>query len=406
MDSIQAVRERRAHFMRETRNLLDNNPGAKWNPDCQTKYDAHLAEIDRAEQELTRLERMVQLEAEKGFPDANREIARAAGNSRVAAEVRAAFDKWARQGERSLQAEDWGRIRNTMSTTTTTEGGFTVATEIASTIIDTLKDFSGMMNVAEIIRTSTGAPLNYPSSDGTAETGEQIAENVTATALDAAFGSVSLNTFKFSSKVVAVPFELLQDSSVDIEAFINRRLRMRLGRILNTRFTVGSGAGQPNGLSVAAAVGKTGVAGQTLTVIYDDLVDLIDSVDIAYQSAACKFMFSQALRKVLRKLKDTAGRPIWMPSYEAGIAGKFAETLMGFDVQVNNDMPGPGANNKSIAFGKLDEYKVRVAMEVQLFRFTDSAYTKLGQVGFLAWARAGGNLADVAAVKQYQHSAT
>jgi hypothetical protein len=144
---------------------------------------------------------------------------------------------------------------------------------------------------------------------------------------------VSLNTFKFSSKVVAVPFELLQDSSVDIEAFINRRLRMRLGRILNTRFTVGSGAGQPNGLSVAAAVGKTGVAGQTLTVIYDDLVDLIDSVDIAYQSAACKFMFSQALRKVLRKLKDTAGRPIWMPSYEAGIAGKFAETLMGFDVR-------------------------------------------------------------------------
>jgi len=45
-------------------------------------------------------------------------------------------------------------------------------------------------------------------------------------------------------------------------------------------------------------------------------------------------------------------------------------------------------------------------MEVSIFRFTDSAYTKLGQVGFLAWARAGGNLLDTNGVKLYQHSAT
>jgi HK97 family phage major capsid protein len=45
-------------------------------------------------------------------------------------------------------------------------------------------------------------------------------------------------------------------------------------------------------------------------------------------------------------------------------------------------------------------------MDVQMFRFTDSAYTKLGQVGFLAWARMGGNLVDSGAVKAYTHSAT
>jgi HK97 family phage major capsid protein len=45
-------------------------------------------------------------------------------------------------------------------------------------------------------------------------------------------------------------------------------------------------------------------------------------------------------------------------------------------------------------------------MDVTTFRFTDSAYTKLGQVGFLAWMRTGGNLLDVNAVKLGVNSAT
>ena len=45
-------------------------------------------------------------------------------------------------------------------------------------------------------------------------------------------------------------------------------------------------------------------------------------------------------------------------------------------------------------------------MEVTLFRFDDSFYMSNGQVGFLAWARAGGNLLDTAAVSLFQHSAT
>lgn len=64
------------------------------------------------------------------------------------------------------------------------------------------------------------------------------------------------------------------------------------------------------------------------------------------------------------------------------------------------------ANALSIAFGDFSYYKIRDVMQVLLFRFTDSAYAKLGQVGFLAWMRAGGNLIDVTAVKTYKNSAT
>jgi HK97 family phage major capsid protein len=425
MQSIQEVRERRANNLREIRNLLDNNPGAKWGADQQKSYDRLLGDVERDEAELQRIEKVLAKEAEKGFPEANRELDRIAGRA-MSKQVRATldqlgydaealkrasnvfkvYDKWMRQGEQAVTAEEWAIIRNTLSVGTNSQGGFTVQTDVAAVLIDYLKDYSGMRQVAEIFTTSQGNPLNFPTSDGTAETGELIGENVTATGLDPSFGVVSIPVYKYSSKIIAVPFELLQDSQIDMEAFLRKRIQTRLGRIQNTHFTVGTGSGQPNGLVTAASVGKTGTTGQTLTVIYDDLVDLIDSVDVAYQGQQCKFMFAQSLRKVVRKIKDTQGRPIWMPSYEAGISQSFADNLLGYGVQINNDMPVAGANNKSISFGDHSYYKIRQVMEVMLFRFMDSAYVKLGQIGFLAWMRAGGNLVDTNAVKLYQHSAT
>jgi HK97 family phage major capsid protein len=69
-------------------------------------------------------------------------------------------------------------------------------------------------------------------------------------------------------------------------------------------------------------------------------------------------------------------------------------------------MPVPAANAKTLAFGDFSKYVVRDAMQFTLFRFEDSPYVKLGQVGLLAWMRSGGNLVDTLAVKTFQHSAT
>lgn len=265
-----------------------------------------------------------------------------------------------------------------------------------------------MRNVASQLTTEKGNPLNYPTSDGTSELGEIVAQNTAATLQDISFGTVALNVFKYGSKVVTVPIELLQDSQIDIQALVFRRCAQRIGRITNQHFTTGTGTGQPNGVVTASAVGKTGTTGQTTTIIYDDLVDLIDSLDVGYQDAGrtLRFMFNQTMRKVVRKIKDTAGRPIWTPSYDAGLVGEYQDQLLGYPVTINNDMAVPAANAKSVAFGDLSQYMVRDAMEVSLFRFDDSAFMTKGQVGYLAWSRTGGNLLDTGAVKVYQHSAT
>ena len=74
---------------------------------------------------------------------------------------------------------------------------------------------------------------------------------------------------------------------------------------------------------------------------------------------------------------------------------------------VNDDVAVMAANARSIAFGQLNQYKIRdVAGSVVMRRFDDSAFALNGQVGFCGWMRTGGNLLDTGSVKFYQNSAT
>lgn len=399
--TIQQLRERLGALKKEARNLLENKGAATWTKDEQEKFDNLADDAERVERQIERMQRVMDNEAEDNF----RDVENKPKGQKVHPAI-AAYENYLRKMSNRLSTEEVEAIRNTMSTTTGSEGGFTVQPLVASTLIEALKDFGAMRRLADRIVTGTGADLSYPSTDGTSEEGEIVTQNSPSSDLDVGFGTLPLNTFKFGSKVVTIPIELLQDSNIDVVGLVNRRLRERIGRIQNRMFSTGTGTGQPFGVSVAALVGKTGTTGQTTTVTYDDLVDLVDSLDPAYQTESLKFQFAQAMRRTVRKMKDTAGRPIWTPSYDEGISAKTPDLLLGYPVEINNHMPTPAANAKSITFGDHSKYMIRDAMEVTIFRFEDSAYLKKGQIGFLAWARAGGNLTDTSAVKAYQHSAT
>jgi len=401
--SIQDLREQRGALAKELNARMES--GKAWTPEDQTVYDANIAQIDAIDAQIGRISALNERVASDALGDQVRDATyRAVHNS--GGDYRELYQRWLKGGDNAMNAADWG-IRNTMSTTTASEGGFTVPTEVATSLLSAMKAFGGMRDVAEVIQTSQGGPINFPTTDGTSVMGELIGENTTATSQDIVFGVKTLSTYKYSSKIVTVPFELLQDSSIDVEAYVRLQLAERLARVTNLHFTTGTGSGQPNGIVTASTAGKTGTTGQTLTVTYDDLVDLQHSVDPAYRaSGRAKFMLNDASIRVIRKIKDTAGRPIFVPGYD--VAGSGApDTLLGSPVVINQDVPVMAANAKSILFGDFSFYKIRDVMNVSLFRFTDSAYTKLGQVGFLAWMRSGGQFVDVGgAVKHYANSAT
>lgn len=403
--SIQALREQRTALAKDLRNMLETNPGDKWNADLQAKYDGSMAQIDNIDGEMTRindtLEKLKDEHVESAIIEVGNRVQKDAKTP--AAQM---YAKWLRGGDNALNAAEWADIRATMSTTTGSEGGYSVQSDIASRLIESLKSFGGMREAADVITTDMGNPLSFPTTDGTSETGELIGENTTATAADPTFGTVALNAYKFSSKIVAVPFELLQDSQINVEDFVNSRCATRIGRVTNTFFTTGTGSAQPRGAVTASTAGKVGTTGQTLTVIFDDLVDLVHSVDPAYRSnPGVRFMMNDSSLKVIRKIKDSQGRPIFIPGYD-GLGGAMPDTILGYPVTINQDVANMAANAKSILFGDFKKYVIRDVMDATMFRFADSAYVKLGQIGFLMWSRSGGNLLDTAAVKYYQNSAT
>lgn len=402
--NVTELRGRRNQLCADAKKLLDDTKDKPWSADNQVQYDNLTNEISDIDGKLQRHQKILDLEAENKFSDRDL-VKKDFDPADPKNAVKNIHDKWIRQGWDALNVDEIKTIRNTMSVGTGSQGGYTVPSLVASEYIDALKGYRGVREVAQSLVTQDGLPFSFPTTDGTSEVGELIAENTTATAADPSFGTVSLSVFKYSSKIIAVPFELLQDTVIDIETLIRNRIRDRLGRINNQHFTTGTGSGQPNGFVTASSVGKTGTTGQTTTVIYDDLVDTVDSLDYAYQTPGVRWMMAQSSRKVARKIKDTTGRPIWAPGEGTMIDG-FQETLLGYPISLNNDMPAMAANAKSIAFGDFSKYIVRDAMEISLFRFTDSAYVKLGQVGFMAWQRCGGNLVDTNAIKLYQNSAT
>lgn len=405
MQTLYALRERHSALAKELRTLVENKD-AKWNDDAQAKYDQGLAELDDIKAQIERVNALNARIADERMADDVADAGARKLDGKQNAGTRDLFAKWLRGGDNALSAAEWADIRATMSTTTGSEGGYAVQSDIAKQLVESLKAYGGMRSVATVIVTEQGNPLSFPTTDGTSETGELIAENTTATGADPTFGTVAVNAYKFSSKIVAVPFELLQDSQVDVEAFVRNRLAERIGRATNAYFTTGTGTAQPRGIVTGASSGKVGTTGQTLTVIVDDLIDLIHACDPAYRALkSCGFMMNDASLKVIRKLKDSTGRPIFIPGYD-GLGGPMPDSLLGYSVTINQDVAVMAANAKSILFGCFDKYVIRDVMQGTLFRFTDSAYAKLGQVGFLMWARSGGNLPDTGAVKYYQNSAT
>lgn len=422
MSKIAQLRERRNVKAQEANTLNNKYPADQRMPASEAaQLDALLAEIEAIDEDITRTNRANQLSAqslddpqkqhEAALEVATREPGKHGPESNVLrAFLRDGLSGISADARAAMHARQNPDIRQAMSTTTNTEGGYTTALEYQRSLEVAMKQYGGVRTAATVMQTATGIQMQFPTADATAETGELLAQNTAAAAGDTTFGLTTLDVYKFSSKKIALPFELLQDSFIDIEAYIRNVLAVRLGRTTSTYYATGTGTSQPRGLVTAAGSGKVGTTGQTLTVIYDDLVDLEHSIDPAYRNnPGVGYMMNDASVKVIRKIKDSQNRPIFVPGYEADamINGGAPARLMGRPIYICQEMAVMAANAKSILFGDFKKYIIRDVMDLTLFRMTDSAFTLSGQVGFVAFMRSGGNLVDAGgAVKYYQNSAT
>lgn len=284
-------------------------------------------------------------------------------------------------------------------------GGYTVPPAFRAVMVETMKAYGVMLQEAEFVGTDSGANLPWPTNDDTGNVGAILGENTAVSEQDLTFGNASLDAYMFTSKLVRASLQFLQDSNIS-EQWLARKLGERIGRILSQMFTTGTGTNQPDGLvtSATSALTGTGSFASTGGVSYDNLVDLQESLDPAYGSDPNnKWMAHQTVRKAIRKLKDTTGKPIWEPSVQVGAP----DALMGRPFVVNNDMATFATSSKSLGYGNIKAaYVTRfVNGSASLLRLTER-YADYLQVGFLAFERWDGTLQDANAFKLFTTTGT
>ncbi len=325
---------------------------------------------------------------------------------RATKEYGEAFRRWLCAGE---EAEDRQLLRagaqevRAMATTSPTGGMLAVPETMTAGIERAMLEYGGMREVASVRRTADGGDLIFLTSDDTGNTGEILAEGVQASEQDATVSAKILKAFTYSSKIVRVSLQLLQDASFDVEGYIAAILGERIGRITNTHFTTGTGANQPSGIVDDSTSGVAGATGQSTTVTWDDLVSLEHSVGMAYRRGA-RFMFADGTLQALRKLKDGEGRYLWQPGQPVG---GFPNTIMQYPYTVNDDVAAMAASAKSILFGQLSRYIIRDVRPYALMRFAEK-YMDYLQIGFMGFSRHDGALIDAGThpVKYYSNSAS
>lgn len=281
------------------------------------------------------------------------------------------------------------RLVNALGVGTAGSGGVLQNDSAIDTLEAAMLHYGGILQVADVMRTTTGERTGWPTANDTGNTGRQVGEAKAVTTTDPSFAKVFWDAYKFSSDEVLVSHELLRDAPINLVQVVFAMLGERLGRIQNTKFTVGNGAGTPHGIIPAATVGKTTTSATAITS--DELLDLLHSVDKAYRDhPSSGWMFHDNIALALRKLKDSDGRYHWVDGMQAGEADRLFNKF----VQINNDMASSiAASAKTVCFGQLNKYKVRQVNTVRVYRLVER-HRENDQDAFIAFVESDGNLLD------------
>lgn len=352
----------------------------------------------------------------KSFNDALRADFQSKGRSMPAplsgeqyAQYKSAFLGLVRHGDlERLSADE----RKALSAGSDPDGGYLLPTPTVGRIVARVYESSVMRQLANVQTISTDA------IEGIVDNGEAGAGWVSETGSRSETTTPQVGKWRIEAhEMYAEPRltqKLLDDSAVDIEAWLGMKVGDKFARVEGTAFWQGSGVGQPRGLATytTAATGddtrtwgqfehiKTGTNGDfNTTTKADPLQDLIGAFRDQYLQAA-QFCMRREVRTKIRKLKEaTTDRYLWEPSLQAGTPDR----LVGYPVRIDQFMPALATDSLSLAFGNFAEaYTIVDRIGIRTLRdpFTSKPFVK-----FYSTRRVGGGAVNFEAVKFLKFSA-
>lgn len=394
---------------RNMRNLHDKIGDTTWSDEQRSEWSTWKTKLDEIDGQIKREEEL--RDADQRFVEEHEEEHRdnlddeERGGASIDEQRAQAFDAFIRQGMQEISPEQRQILREmrAQGTSPDEKGGYTVPTEMLNMVYESMKDYGGLASVAQILNTENGQPIEWPTSDGTAEEGELLGENTAASEGDVTFGMKNLGAKKLSSKLIRVPNELMNDSAINIQAFLAGRIGQRLGRGEARYLVQGTGAGtpeQPSGLETSVTATTTAASSSEFT--WQEVNALIHSIDPAYRRAAnFRLGLNDNTLKLMTEMEDLQGRPLWLPA----VSGAAPATILNVPYFVDQGIADIGVNNKFMYGGDFNQFVIRRVRYMVLKRLVER-YAEFDQTGFLAFHRFDCVLQDAAAIKALQGAAT
>ncbi len=201
---------------------------------------------------------------------------------------------WHRQ-QNPKMLEKQNRIRNAFGSEVPADGGFLVPEVLRANLLSVALE-SAIVRPRATVLPMDSARVPIPTVDSTTNVGSVFGgittywteEGAALTASSATFGRVVLDAKKLTA-YCEVPSELVADSVMAFEAFINQKFPQALAFSEDVKFMTGAGVGEPLGfISCPASVSVAKESGQaTNTIVWENLVKMFSRMLPSALPSAC-----------------------------------------------------------------------------------------------------------------------
>ena len=287
-----------------------------------TAYNGHREEMTRIDATIAALENVRSAERNEEHPPE--------GDEKLTPE------------ERSFLGYLRGEIRADVNTTKTNSGAV-IPTTVADRIVEYVKNVSPIAEYATRYEGIGKITIAYEDSTN-ALSSSYVDDLTSADATAQKLLSVTLEGYMIRVPV-KVSQQLLDNSQVDLIAYLVRRIGDTLAAKIEKEFLIGT-SGKVVGL--AGGVTQTVTAASATAVTTDELIDVQDAVPDIYQANSIWIMHPKT-RTAIRKLKDSEGRYL----LNLDLNAKWGYSLLGKPVYASDAMPEPAAGAKTIFYGDM-----------------------------------------------------
>lgn len=298
------------------------------------------------------------------------------------------FDIYARRGDSAVEGKS-------MLVGSDSDGGYFVTPTRSSRILSVVFESSPMRELATVETISSDA-LELPIDEDEADAGWVGETQQRSESGAPQIGVQRIPVHEIYAKPKATQ-KMLEDGSVDVGAWLERKVGQKFGRVEATSFFAGDGIKKSRGILTYAAGTSRGKieqlsSGHATEITFDSLIKMTGSLKEPYHPGAM-WLMRRATEVAVMLLKDLNGQYLWRPSLEAGKPS----TLLGYGVRHAADMPLVAANALAAAFGNFKEgYTIVDRLGISVLR---DPYSSKPFIEFYSRKRVGGDVTNFEAFK-------